>query len=164
MTIKFFTGVKTRHELKKKYVELLRLHHPDNGGDVEVCKVLNTEYEYLAARLPQTFEEGHEMSEKEKKADFDLDKTIRDLLARIIHMEGANIEVVGIWIWIDGNTYPYKEELKEYGFTWSRARKKWHCCPYGEGKWYKGPRKDFDTIRSLYGSNHIPTDPRPSLT
>ena len=157
MKKRFFEGIKTRQELKKAYVKLLRIHHPDNGGDLETCKALNTEYEELAKVLPETAS-GAAATEQNKKADADLDKEIRDLLNKIITLEGINIEVVGTWIWIDGNTYPHKEILKQYGFQWSKARKKWHASPYGTGTYYKGKKKDFDTLRNIYGSTAVETE------
>ena len=68
-----------------------------------------------------------------------------------IRFDGLNIEIVGLWIWVDGNSYPYKETLKECGFQWSRARKKWHYTPYDSG-YYKGQKKSFNDIRDKYGS------------
>lgn len=163
MKLRFFQNVKTRNELKKEYIKFLKQYHPDNGGDVETCKALNAEYEYLADKLPQTFEDGHEPTEREKKAAADNDKLIRDLLSKIIHMEGIEIEIVGIWVWVDGNSYPWKDELKKFGFTWSKARKKWHCCPYGEGNWYRGKRRDFNTLRAMYGSDKVEIEKQPKL-
>ena len=165
MKIKYFRGVSTQQELRKEFVKLLKIHHPDNGGNAETCKEINAEYEYLMQRLPKhaTGESKTENAE-EKKAAADLDKEIRDLVNKIIYMEGINIEIVGVWIWVDGNTFPYKEELKEYGFKWSRSRKKWHACPYGESAYYKGRKKDFDVLRAIYGSSTVNTNASPLLT
>ncbi|MFR5556270.1 MAG: hypothetical protein ACLTKE_05090 [Coprococcus sp.] len=38
---KYFKNVKSFEELKKQYKELLKKHHPDNGGDVEAMKEIN---------------------------------------------------------------------------------------------------------------------------
>ena len=49
---KYFTGVKTIEELRKKYRELLKLYHPDNtNGSVEVTQEINAEYDRLFAIL-----------------------------------------------------------------------------------------------------------------
>lgn len=49
MTRRFFEGVKDVQELRKKYKELLKQYHPDNGGDAEVMKEINAEYDALFA-------------------------------------------------------------------------------------------------------------------
>lgn len=53
------------------------------------------------------------------KYDFSEDAKLRDVLQKIINFEGINIETVGCWIWVDGNTYGYKDVLKEIGFKWA---------------------------------------------
>ena len=163
MAIKYFKNVNTVQELKKVFVSLLKKHHPDNGGDVEICKVINAEYEYLVKRLPKATAEGKKETPEEKKAAVDLDREIRDLVYKIIHMQGINIEIVGTWVWVDGNTFPWKEELKAAGFRWSKARQKWHACPYGEGNYYKGTKKSFNTLRKIYGSDIVDTKTAPSI-
>ena len=46
---KWFTGVKTVEELRKKYRELLKKYHPDNeSGSVEITQEINAEYDNLA--------------------------------------------------------------------------------------------------------------------
>ena len=44
----------------------------------------------------------------------------KDLLKKF-HPDNANgsTEIVGCWIWVDGNTYSYKDAFKEIGFKWT---------------------------------------------
>lgn len=151
MTIKFFKNVNTLSELRTAYVKLLKIHHPDNGGDTDTCKAINAEYDYLLGRLPKDETGKTADNSAEAKKDFQIDKALRETLNKIIRFDGLTIEIVGSWIWCDGNSYPYKEQLKEYGFQWSRARKKWHYTPYDSG-YHKGQNKKFDDIRRKYGS------------
>ena len=49
---KWFTGVTTVEELRKKYRELLKKYHPDNeSGSVEITQEINSEYDRLFADL-----------------------------------------------------------------------------------------------------------------
>ena len=160
MMYKFFTGCKTKNELRSRYIELLKKYHPDNGGDTETCKAINNEYEYLVNKLHDIEPDTENVRKQAEKATADMDELIRNIINQIIGFEGLNIEIVGLWIWVDGNSYPYKEELKKIGFQWSKARKKWHIAPYGENPFYpKGYKKDsFDGLRSKYGSEKIKTE------
>ena len=162
MTIIYLKNIKNRQELRRLFYTLLKKHHPDNGGDAEICKVINNEYEFLFKTLPETSGDPEKVSKEEKKATADMDKAIREMLNKIIRFD-INIEVVGTWIWVDGDTFPYKEELKTAGFRWSKARQKWHACPYGEGGYYKGKKKSFQTLRNIYGSDFIETEKMPQL-
>ena len=44
---KYFKNIMSLDELKREYKALLKLHHPDNGGDVEVMKEVNVEFDAL---------------------------------------------------------------------------------------------------------------------
>ena len=44
---KFFKNVNSFEGLKKEYKELLKVNHPDNGGDVEKMQEINVEYDAL---------------------------------------------------------------------------------------------------------------------
>ena len=60
------------------------------------------------------------------KYDFSEDAKLREVLQQIITFEDINIEIVGCLIWVDGNTYDYKDTLKNIGFKWFREKKKWY--------------------------------------
>lgn len=44
---KYFKSIKSFEDLKKQFRELLKKNHPDNGGDVEVMKEINVEFDAL---------------------------------------------------------------------------------------------------------------------
>lgn len=152
MKIRFFKTVNSPEELRKMYLRLMMIHHPDVGGDDETAKIIIAEYEYLRSHLDFSSEGKQEKTREQTIID---DDKIREVIDKIIHMEGINIEIVGSWIWVDGNTFQWKEELKQNGFRWSRKRKKWHFTPYAKcGKYYRGS-KSFDRIRAEYGSEKV---------
>ena len=62
---KYFTGVKTIEELRKKYRELLKLYHPDNAnGSVEVTQEINAEYDRLFAILSKETQSDNQSDRK----------------------------------------------------------------------------------------------------
>jgi curved DNA-binding protein CbpA len=100
-------------ELKKEYRRLAKLHHPDReGGSDAEFKRLNAEYERKTAELLRG--EG----EAEKKEGFkETEETMtryKDIIDELLKYENVNIEICGLWLWIDGNTKPIKEKLKKY--------------------------------------------------
>lgn len=44
---KYFKNIKSFDDLKKQFKDLLKKHHPDNGGDAEIMKAVNVEYDSL---------------------------------------------------------------------------------------------------------------------
>lgn len=153
----YFKNVRNLHELRKQYKDLLKKFHPDNpAGSTEATQQINLEYETLFEKL-KNVSYSAECGETEKKEEYDFgkDSILRDILYRIITMEGINIEIVGIWIWVDGDTYKYKDRLKEYGFQWSKNRKKWHWSPCAGFYTKRRKKLDFDDIRNIYGSEKV---------
>lgn len=161
MNEKYFAGVKTLEELRNKYRDLLKANHPDNGGSEEITKEINTQYEKAFDLLKAGANlEDEKTAIKWSEAE---DAAIREALYKIIHLENINIEVVGCWIWVDGDTYAGRDTLKAAGYKWSKARKKWHFAPY-EKKFYKGSKKSFDQIRREYGSTTVNNEKQERIT
>lgn len=57
------------------------------------------------------------------KYNFSEDEKLREVLQSIITLQNINIEIVGCWIWVDGNTYEHKDTLKALGFKWAREKR-----------------------------------------
>lgn len=130
---KYFENVSNLEELRKQYKELLKLHHPDNGGDLEVMQEINAEYDKLFKVLKSQHDQNFgadgnstNTDYNNMKYDFAEDEKLREMLSKIIRFDGINIELVGAWIWLSGNTYACKKELKELGFKWASQKKMWY--------------------------------------
>ena len=123
--MKWFTGVKTMEELRKKYRELLKKYHPDNAdGSDEITKEINTEYDVVFARIKR------ENPEDEQGYTYEENEQFKAILKAIIGFN-MTIEIIGCWIWCF-DCYQYREQLKELGFSWCSKKKAWvwHVAPY----------------------------------
>lgn len=47
----YFAGCNTKEQLKKRHRELCMKYHPDKGGDVEIFKKMQSEYEKLKVKF-----------------------------------------------------------------------------------------------------------------
>lgn len=157
----YFKNVETLEELRRQYKELLKKYHPDNPqGSTEATQSINAEYDKLFKVLKNKHESKTADSDKEKadfnnmKYDFSEDQALREVLQKIIRFENINIEIVGCWIWVDGNTYEYKNSLKDLGFKWAREKKKWY---FHTDAFRKRSHKklSMDDIRNYYGSTEV---------
>lgn len=160
----YFKNVTTLEELRKQYKELLKKYHPDNiNGSTETTQEINTEYDNLFKVLKDRHEKETtdnttgKADFNNKKYDFSEDKALREVLQKIINYEDINIEIVGCWIWVDGNTYNYKDSLKALGFRWAKEKKKWYF--HTEAFRKRSHKKlSMEDIRDLYGSTEIQTE------
>lgn len=144
----YFKNITTLEELKKEYKKLVKQNHPDNGGSVEVIKVINVEYEIQFKIL-----EKSDTYNNRKKYNQQEDEMIRDIINVIIHLN-IDIEICGSWIWVTGNTYTCKDELKGNGFHWASKKKAWYWHNPEEVTRSHGKTTMAD-IRLRYGSDVV---------
>lgn len=167
--MRYFNNVGTLEELRKQYKELLKKFHPDNpNGSTEATQEINAEYDKLFQILKDKHDsktagsQDNKSSYEDMKWDFAEDEKLRDVLNKIITFTGINIEIIGNWIWIDGDTYGYKDEVKAMGFKWAREKKKWY---YHTETFRKRSHKklSIDDIRNYYGSTEVKPEERKRL-
>lgn len=158
---KYFENISTLEELRKQYKELLKLHHPDNGGNLEIMQEINTEYDRMFKILKDRHENNYSSDKSSTntdynsmKYDFAEDEKLREMLNKIIQFDNIDIELVGAWIWLSGNTYAHKKDLKELGFKWASQKKMWY---WHSEIFKKKSRKtlSMDDIRNYYGSTRV---------
>lgn len=161
--MKWFSDCKTIEALKRKYYALASKYHPDHGGDTEVMKEINSEFSEMSKILKNKHEKVNDNStekEYERKEDFNAEKFM-DIIQKIIRFNGIKIEICGSWLWVSGNTYPYRENLKDIGFRYSSPKKAWY---YAENLLYKTRgKKTLKQIRNEYGSYTINNEPYVAL-
>ena len=157
---KYFENISTLEELRKLYKELLKLHHPDNGGNVSEMQEINSEYDRMFKILKGQHENNNtnqaniNTDYNSMKYDFAEDEKLREILNKIIHFNNIDIELIGAWIWLSGNTYAHKKELKEFGFKYAGQKKMW--CWHSEAFRKKSHKTlSMDDIRNYYGSTNV---------
>lgn len=167
--MKYFKDVNTLEELRRQYKELLKKYHPDNAnGSTAACQEINAEYDRLFKVLKDKHESKSDntadsttntKSNNANMYDWENDKALREVLQQIINFDGITIELVGAWLWVSGNTYSYKNELKELGFKWASQKKMWY---WKMGDYRKKSHKSLsmEDIRNYYGSTRVQTDTR----
>lgn len=146
---KYFAGVETVEELRKRYKELLKKHHPDNGGNEETMKEINAEYDRLSAQMSRENKADGKSTTYDNKAE---DKAFREVLNQIIRYN-MEIELIGRWIWCF-NCYAYKDRLKELGFRYAPKKRAW-TWHFGEFSRYHKGETSIDDIRAKYGSQKV---------
>ena len=146
MTISFFTACRTLDEVKREYKRLAMLHHPDRGGNTSTMQEINRQYEQII-RDPFF---GFSKAKPEAQEDF---LKFPEIIEQIIRFD-ITIEVCGNWIWLSGNTYAYKEELKKIGFFFAPKKAMWYWRPK-DFKSANSKPKDMDYIRTKYGTDII---------
>ena len=146
--LKEFQDIEGINEAKKIYKTLAKKLHPDIGGSEEDFKILNEIYNNLI--------EHKIYFSNSSKFDIELEK----IISLILHFENINIELIGSWIWVNGDTKEIKEKLKEIGFKWASKKKMWY---YGEMKAKNPNPKSLDEIKAKYGSETLKSNEKKKI-
>ena len=160
--MKWFNPVpKTLEELKKMYRTLAMKHHPDLGGNVTDMQSINNEYDELFAKLKDTHAtvDGNTYTATTNETP----EQFRNIIDKLITLDGIIIEAIGSWLWLTGSTYKHKDTIKSLHFQWSKSKKAWY---YHNDGYVKRSKKTFtlNQIRDLYGHTTITNDPKLKLT
>lgn len=145
-------GQYTLNDIKQAYRKLASANHPDKGGNTETMQLINTAF----AELCKYFETNQTLDinqEQETAQNFDF-----SFLDTLKTLHGVIIEVCGYWVWLSGNTYPYKETISGLGFKFSGAKKSWYWSPTINISSYRRGSKSMKQIRKDYGSKIIETE------
>jgi len=140
----YFEGISTLDDLKRRYHALCKELHPDVGGSDEAMKALNAEYAQLLKQLNDCSPEA-EASEL----------LYRDKIAAVAHLEGLELEIIGTWLWVTGNTYAHRETLKSAGFSFAPVKKVWFYRASEYRTRTRSESHDMEDIRSKYGATKI---------
>jgi curved DNA-binding protein CbpA len=144
----YFNNVSGESEIKTRYKNLAKKYHPDLGGDSEIMKAINAEYEIVITGSYQA--QGKSITEIEELLK--KDKQAMEVLQAISGIDGIFIELCGVWLWVTGNTKDVKDKLKESSFKWSPKKKAWYWRPPEQKYRRYGNRYSLEEIRVKYGS------------
>ena len=147
--MKYFFECKTLDEIKAQYKRLAKQNHPDMGGDTATMQEINKEYAFACAHIFKT----ENLSAEDIDSKLKMSEGYRQAIEKIIHLPGIVIELVGFWIWVTGDTYQVRRNLKEAGFFFASKKVAW----YFRGDEYKsrGSQKTLEQIRRKYGSETV---------
>ncbi|MNJ95323.1 DnaJ domain protein [compost metagenome] len=155
--MKYFKECSTLDEVKSVYKKLAKQYHPDMGGDLATMQEINKEYQLAIAKLAN----GANLTDEEKEQHIRFSDEYRRVLEMIISLPDIQIELVGFWIWVTGNTKPVKDQLHSAGLHFAYKKQAW----YFRGDQFKvlrGGKKTLEQIRSKYGSETINNQHRKS--
>ena len=153
--MKYFNEIKTINELKKEYKKLAMKLHPDRNKH----KDTTAEFQEMQNEYEKVFEQVKNIHKNSKGETYTKEtneniEVFKNIIEKIIHFELVNIEIIGDWIWLSGNTKSYKDEIKDLKFRWSSNKLAWY---YHEGQFRKKSKNNYslDELRQQFGSEII---------
>lgn len=147
---KYFSNCQSLEDVKTTFKTLAKQLHPDCGGNAELFKQMMTEYKTAFERWKNCDNTSH----SQQKNAAETPEQYADIINQIIFFDGVQIEIIGSWIWLSGNTYQYKDQIKALGFFYSSSKKSWYYTGSTE-KSYRRGRYSMNKLRERWGSQTI---------
>ena len=150
----------TLEEAKTLYKSLARANHPDVGGDLRTMQEINAQYAEFCANFAKADgyrrQQDAHAEDRKSAADFhDLEEVAEVLRIKIefaLNLDGVEVELMGFWVWLTGNTKAHKEAIKAQGFKWAKNKEAWFFAGVPS---FNRKEKTLDEIRSLHGSQRF---------
>jgi len=140
----YFVGCLSLNEAKHRYLAFARKHHPAFGGNPGDLLMVILEFRMI----PRDPSFGFNQFPEDVKEDF---RHFPELLDRLFKWK-LEVELIGTWTWVSGNTYPYREQLTELGFIYEATKMVWYNRPASCRSANPKPLP-FDRIRALHHQN-----------
>ena len=147
-TTNYFDNCRTPQEIKVRYRTLAFVHHPDRGGNTAIMQVINEQYLV-------NLKACHGINYGKHKYNYrpSHETAVMVMINKVINYP-VNVEIIGNWIWLTGDTKPHRTEFKELGFRYSRKKVSWFWHNPKDG-YRKLSKKTFglDEIRLMFGTS-----------
>lgn len=142
----------SKDDLKNAYRKLALKYHPDrNPLGVELMKAVNAAFDLLM----EHFDKISQYSSGFENHAYNYGEELEKVLTELNGLEGVNFEVIGNWVWIDGETKKHKGTLHTLGCKWAPKKKKWFYRPEEHKSRWNRAERSIDEIREMYGTDGI---------
>jgi hypothetical protein len=151
----FFKACFSVDQIKAKYRDLAKEHHPDLGGNTATMQDVNREY-HEALKGFHGRETWNSTTKKNSKYYYNeqVEQTIMNKINELLGLRMDNVEVslVGFWIWVEGETKPHREKLGTAGAgcRWHPRRQAWYWQNSKKKSFYN-PNVSLNDLKNAYG-------------
>ena len=162
--MKYFKNCNNIEDVKETYRKLAKKLHPDCGGNAEEFKKMSAEYTTAYNRFKNVHrDQAADQTEKtEYRTEYSAEE-FANIINKVIHLDGVEIEIVGTWVWLSGNTYPHRETIKAAGFFFSSKHKKWYFNGSTK-KSRKHSKLSYEEVKNIHGCKTVKTAAQARLT
>jgi len=151
--MQYFENCATVNEVKWHYKRLCMKHHPDRGGNTETMQEINRQYQEALVRCDKQVDDDGYTYYYNDEIERVIMTVIDDLLK--LKADDLKIDLIGRWVWVTGNTRPYKDELRRIGLRWNPKRQAWFWRIVG--RWTGQSKKDLKGLAEKYGCRTFDT-------
>jgi len=140
----FFNGCLSLNEVKQRYLTYACRFHPVKGQDP--IQLFMTRMEYH--QIPRDPVYAFQQCSPDIQADY---LNFPDVVDKLIGWQ-LEVEMIGSWLWVYGNTYRHREALNQMCFIYEKIKQAWYYRPASYRSFNSNPLS-WEKIRALHGRN-----------
>jgi hypothetical protein len=152
--MKYFNEIMEIEEMRNMFRSYCLELHPDKGGDHNEFIAMKDEYDKIINKAAANESIRAAAEDRKPNFSFESERELAEMIEKLMRVQGVIIELCGSWLWISGNTFVVHEQLKAFGFRYSRKKKSWYYSPYMSSGKRRG-RYSMKKIRETFGSTVI---------
>lgn len=126
--MRYFDDIFSVEAIKAHYKELAFKHHPDRGGETATMQAINAQYHEALKRCNGQSSEGANGKEHTYRYNETVEQSVIDKISWLVgaRLPDVKIALIGTWLWVTGDTKPWKDLLKANGLKWHPVRQCWY--------------------------------------
>ena len=156
---KYFKNLNDVAEIKKEYRRLAFLNHPDYNNESKnstvTMQIINDQYHFALNNCNGQVNVGSDNKEHVYNYNYDIEQELINVINQLfqLYMEDVEIELIGTWLWISGETKKHKEDLKKIKCRWHTKKRCWYFAKKTNYRRHYS-KKSLDELRVIYGSSN----------
>lgn len=155
----YFKGVGTIEELKSMYHNYIKMYHPDKHPKnkeeyTEIMGKINAEYDKVFENVKNQHLGWDKKECKYYTYTKETEESVeefKNVINELQKFRKINVELIGAWLWVSGDTKRIKDKLKELGLHYAPQKNAWEFHT-GVYKRKSKPQGNMDELRTKYGS------------
>lgn len=154
-------GKFTLEDIDRSFKRMAREFHPDIKGDIGTAMMQSLNL--ARAVLKDNFSSFNDTGEMKGTSYGD---KLTEQLNALVKIEGLEVRIAGVWVWINGANDSHKAELVAIGCRHAKQKDQWYinpCADKGRKRNFRGT-KSWEHIQATYGSTLIQAKPRTKIS
>lgn len=155
----FFHACHDMDAARATFRELCKRYHPDTGGDAETFRAMVSEFQQFQRDVWANSGRAKWGTAYQPKPDsHNLPEQTFNRLSAVLRWPDITVEILGTWLWVQGDTRKYTKEFRKLAFQFSSKKSAWFYHYEAYRKRY-GRDYSMEELRTMHAGQTMEQEP-----